>query len=228
MGKLKHQTLRERVEEEIRTKILKQELMPGMRIIEQDISEELGVSRGPIREALRQLEQEGMIEYTRNVGCSVRKITLEDIYEIYLLRSTYEVLAVKLCRAEFTPEDFGRMDEALELMKQLEKDDYVGLDSCDHMLHRVIIEKSGLDRLIKAWSDLNYGNIIRCCATEEDRQEIVTRQHSIHKKLVDACRQGGVEAISDAIFNHYMLGVKRLMREQGIEEDRFQFFNRIE
>ena len=61
MGKLAFKTLRENVSEEIRLKILNQELTPGMRIIEQDLSDELGVSRGPIREALRQLEQEGMV-----------------------------------------------------------------------------------------------------------------------------------------------------------------------
>ena len=76
MGKLRFQTLREKVAEEIRLKILNQELTPGMRIIEQELSDELGVSRGPIREALRQLEQEGMIEYTRNIGCSVIVIPL--------------------------------------------------------------------------------------------------------------------------------------------------------
>ena len=57
MGKIRFKTLRESVAEEIRIKILNQELTPGMRIIEQELSEELGVSRGPIREALRQLEQ---------------------------------------------------------------------------------------------------------------------------------------------------------------------------
>ena len=66
MGKLTYQTLRENVVDVIRMKIFNHELAPGMRIIEQDISDELGVSRGPIREALRQLEQEGLVEYVRN------------------------------------------------------------------------------------------------------------------------------------------------------------------
>ena len=107
MGKLTYQTLRENVVDVIRMKIFNHELAPGMRIIEQDISDELGVSRGPIREALRQLEQEGLVEYVRNVGCSVKNITLEDIYEIYLLRATYEILAVKLCGPVPHPQGTG-------------------------------------------------------------------------------------------------------------------------
>ena len=71
MSKLRYQTLRENVAKVIREKILNKELKPGMRIIEQNLSDELEVSRGPIREALRQLEQEGVVEFTRNVGCSV-------------------------------------------------------------------------------------------------------------------------------------------------------------
>ena len=109
MGKIVFKTLRENVADEIRMKILNQELAPGMRIIEQSLSEELGVSRAPIREALRQLEQEGVVEYERNVGCSVKKITLEDIYEIYLLRSTYEVIAVKSFEGNFTDEDLAKI-----------------------------------------------------------------------------------------------------------------------
>ena len=89
MGRLVYQTLRENVADAIRMKILNHEVPMGARIIEQEIAAELGVSRGPVREALRQLEQEGLLEYTRNAGCSVKKITLEDIYEIYLLRATY-------------------------------------------------------------------------------------------------------------------------------------------
>ena len=90
MSKLIYRTLRENVVDAIREKILKRELEPGVRIIEKELSEELGVSRGPIREALRQLEQEGIIEYTRNVGCSVKKVTIKDLYEIYLLQDGRE------------------------------------------------------------------------------------------------------------------------------------------
>ena len=59
MAKLRYRTLRENVVDEIRMKILSREYESGMRIVEQNLSDELGVSRGPIREALRQLEQEG-------------------------------------------------------------------------------------------------------------------------------------------------------------------------
>lgn len=84
MARLHYRTLRENVVDAIRTKILNRELVPGMRIIEQDIATEFGISRGPVREALRQLEQEGLIEYSRNVGCSVKGVSMDDVYEIYM------------------------------------------------------------------------------------------------------------------------------------------------
>ena len=70
MGKLDYRTLRENVADEIRMKILNGDMKPGDKIIEQELASEFGISRGPVREALRQLEQEGMVEYSRNVGCS--------------------------------------------------------------------------------------------------------------------------------------------------------------
>ena len=214
MGKLAFKTLRENVSEEIRLKILNQELTPGMRIIEQDLSDELGVSRGPIREALRQLEQEGMVEYTRNVGCSVREITIQDIYETYLLRSNYEMIAVRLYEAQFTDEEIARMEEALELMKNLTIENYSKLVSYGCMLHEVIIEKAGLARLKKAWQDQEYGEILSCNAGFVDKQTVLERQYPIHRELVDICKTRDVEAICNAISDHYMLTIKRLKNEE--------------
>lgn len=214
MGKLAFKTLRENVSEEIRLKILNQELTPGMRIIEQDLSDELGVSRGPIREALRQLEQEGMVEYTRNVGCSVREITIQDIYETYLLRSNYEMIAVRLYEAQFTDEEIARMEEALELMKNLTIENYSKLVSYGCMFHGVIIEKAGLARLKKAWQDQEYGEILSCNAGFVDKQTVLERQYPIHRELVDICKTRDVEAICNAISDHYMLTIKRLKNEE--------------
>ena len=68
MGKLTYQTLRENVVDVIRMKIFNHGHAPRMRIVEQETSGGLGVGRGPIRKAIRQLEQEGLLEYVRNVG----------------------------------------------------------------------------------------------------------------------------------------------------------------
>lgn len=72
MSELLYQTLRESVVNAIRTKIMNHQIRPGERIVEMELAHEFQTSRGPIREALRQLENEGIVEYTRNVGCSVR------------------------------------------------------------------------------------------------------------------------------------------------------------
>lgn len=218
MEKLGYCTLREKLVDAIRVKILKGELEPGMRIIEQDLSEEFGVSRGPIREALRQIEQEGLIEYKRNAGCSVKKITLEDIHEIYLLVSTYEILAVESYDGKFSDEDFRRMDKILELMKDIAPGDYQTVVAYDGLLHHILVEKSGMERLIKAWTDLSYGNIISCYAGKMDPKQISERQYPIHKKLVDACKTEDVNKIREAIKDHYMLTIRRLLKEEREHE----------
>lgn len=214
MGKLRFKTLRENVAEEIRLKILNQELTPGMRIIEQELSDEMGISRGPIREALRQLEQEGMVEYRRNAGCSVREVTMQDVYETYLLRSHYEILAVHLYHAQFTDEEIAKMEEALECMRNLTIENYGNLVSYGSMLHGVIIEKAGLARLTKAWEDLEYGEIFSCNAGYTDKLSVIERQYPIHKELIEVCKTRDEERICQAISDHYMLTVKRLEKMQ--------------
>ena len=84
MAQLNYKTLRQEVADEIRRKILKGEFKAGERIKEHEMAQMLGVSRGPVREALRQLEQEGLVRYERNVGCSVAPMNEKDIYEIGL------------------------------------------------------------------------------------------------------------------------------------------------
>ena len=71
-------------------------------------------SRAPIREALRQLENEELIEYVRNAGCSVKEITLEESFEIYLMRANYETMAVKLMGGNVPEDTICRMEEVLE------------------------------------------------------------------------------------------------------------------
>lgn len=223
MAEINFKTLRERVADAIRMKILSGELKPGARIVEQEISNELGVSRAPVREALRQIEEEGLIEYTRNVGCSVKSVTDVDLYEIYLLRATYEILAVKLCAGKLTRETLGRMEAELEKMKNLDEESFHASIFYDNAFHEGIIRQVGLPRLTKAWSLLNSGNLITYYTGSTDHAAAVKRQYPIHKELYDVCCTGSMQEICDAIMDHYMLTTRRRMVEQGMDAEHFKF-----
>lgn len=123
MGEFAFQTLRESITSAIRSKILTGELQPGVKLAEQKLAEEFGSSRAPIREALRQLEQEGMVEYSRNVGCSVRRVKPEDVYEIYLLRANLEMTALRYFDCKFPEEDLRTLRGILEEMRNVRPGD---------------------------------------------------------------------------------------------------------
>ena len=157
MGEFAFQTLRESITSAIRSKILTGELQPGVKLAEQKLAEEFGSSRAPIREALRQLEQEGMVEYSRNVGCSVRRVKPEDAYEIYLLRANLEMTALRYFDCKFPEEDLRTLRGILEEMRNVRPGDLSQIVENDNRFHAVIVQRAGLPRLLKFWDDLNYG-----------------------------------------------------------------------
>ena len=213
MGKLDYRTLRENVADEIRMKILNGDMKPGDKIIEQELASEFGISRGPAREALRQLEQEGMVEYSRNVGCSVKHIGMDDVYEIYYMRANYEMMAVRLYNAPFPQETIEKMEQVLEQMKQLHKEEYRKVFELDNEFHEAILDLVSFKRLKKAWEDLNYGNIVTGYNMEIDSEQVIKRQYLIHEKLLNACKTGTPAQVEQAIADHYFGGVEKLIQK---------------
>ena len=131
MTELGYKTLRESIVDIIRKRIINRELQPGQKIVEQELAKEFKTSRAPIREALRELENEGLVEYVRNAGCSVKEITFEESFEIYLMRANYEIMAVRLLGGKIPEETLQEMEEILERMKSLNVDEYDQLFSYD-------------------------------------------------------------------------------------------------
>ncbi len=214
MGRLDYRTLRENVADEIRMKILSGELASGARIVEQELASEFGISRGPVREALRQLEEEGMVEYIRNAGCSVRQISSEDIYEIYYMRANYEMMAVRLYKKKFPKETLDQMEEIVTQMKALRDDAYREVFELDNRFHEQIMDLVPMKRLKKAWNDLSYGNIVIGYNMNVDRSDVIEKQHRIHEKLLSACKEGTTETIAQAIFDHYLLGLEQWIQKE--------------
>lgn len=223
MSTLAYTTLREQVVTAIRMKILEQQLAPGERIIEQNLAQEFGVSRGPIREALRQLEQEGLVEYVRNAGCRVRSMTVEDIYEIFLLRGSYEMLAVGQYGGSFTPEELAEMEELVSQMERLSGRDIPRMIELDRLLHRILIQKTGLPRLMKSWEELDYGIVIAGVGSSSFRDSLTGGLYDRHRKLVEVLGRGDLNAIRQALYAHYMEPVKRIVEENGRRAEEFCF-----
>lgn len=215
---LHYKTLRENIVEEIRFRIVNRELPPGAKIVEMDLAKEFETSRAPVREALRQLENEGLVEYIRNAGCSVKNISMEDVYEIYLMRSSYEILAVQIMDGKIPAKTIENMEEILDKMKALDVEHYQDVFKLDNALHAELVLMVNLPRLYKAWEVLNYGNVTTSRTKNLIKKQIVERQFNRHKDIVDACRVGDCKKLCTLISEHYWNTVKKLSNEEGIPE----------
>lgn len=113
-----HQTLRERIVDTIREAIINGILRPGTRISEPELAEKFGISRTPIREALRQLESEGFINVVPRKGAEVSSLSRKDVEDFYELKSVLEGYAARKAVENMSDKDIARMEE---LNRQLEK-----------------------------------------------------------------------------------------------------------
>ncbi|MCS2611118.1 GntR family transcriptional regulator [Halomonas dongshanensis] len=111
-------TLREMVLEKLRQAIMSFQLLPGDRLVERDLCERLGVSRTSVREALRHLEAEGLVEQAGNRGPRVAVITLEDARDIYELRCVLESMVVQLFTQKANRRQMAELDRVWEILKE--------------------------------------------------------------------------------------------------------------
>ena len=140
--------------------ILTGEMKPGQKIVEQELCRKYGVSRTPIREALRQLETDGLVENILNRGAFVIGMSDQDYEDMFELRKAYEVQAVKWAIERINEEEMERLEETFEFMEF-----YTMRNDIDKMLvintefHHVIYEASGNRMLQKMLS--SYQNFLK-------------------------------------------------------------------
>src|SRR5438105_10870219 len=117
MQRVENLTLWQRVYDFLREEILSERLQPGAVLQEVALSEELGVSRGPIREAIGRLAAEGLVVVRPRRGAVVRSLTKDEFIEAYEVREALEVLAVRLATPRLTNEGLARLELLIETME---------------------------------------------------------------------------------------------------------------
>ena len=149
------QTFREQIVRSLRFSVLNGQLAPGSPVIESELAEKFGVSRGPLREALRHLIEEGLLVTVPYTGTYVVSLSLQDIQEIFSLRVELEIFAWKLVwdrrDAAFRKEFQARHDALLE---QIESGDSSGCLVAELALHSFPYEASGHRILQSTWNGL--------------------------------------------------------------------------
>jgi len=115
---LDHRTMLETVVSRLRKFILTGHLHPGERLIQDDLAERFGISRTPIREALRELASEGLVTISPYKGASVARLVPEELEAVYHVRIALEGYAARLAVRNLTSEEMNRLADSLEAMRQ--------------------------------------------------------------------------------------------------------------
>lgn len=150
---VQHTDLSTAVTASLRSAIVSGDLSAGSRLVETELAERFGVSRGPVRDALAELERSGLVELRARKGSFVRQLTATDIDEVYSLRIALESLAVR--RAAEDGVDRSPLEPLLvELEEATTAGDGPTIGNADMELHRALVKAAGHGRLLEAWERL--------------------------------------------------------------------------
>ncbi|NAZ85008.1 GntR family transcriptional regulator [Kineococcus indalonis] len=183
----------------VRGMILSGQLAPGDRLLEERLTEELGISRPPLREALRLLQQEGLIETRPRRGSVVATLTDQDVYEILTLRSALERLAVELGVPVRAPERLEVCRQALRRMEECAAaEDRGALVRSAYDFHASIVALAGHRRLDDSYAAVQQ-QVMLCMArnlyTREHEYEDLPTHVARHRHLLETIEGGDPDAV---------------------------------
>lgn len=197
----------------LRERILSGDLKPGTKLGEAELAEEFGTSRGPVREAIRELAREGLVGELARVGAFVSTLTAHDLTEVYEVREGLELIACKSVIARATNAELNGLDEYLVAFERSWEDGSSYLESAVHDLafHRGILALAGNTRMAETYDQmLAQTMLLLRAAAEESPLLRETMRASAHRDILDALLERDVERARTAIEEHYRYAAERL------------------
>lgn len=150
-----YKPLRDVIFDTLREAIIVGELKPGQRLMEVQLAEKMGVSRTPVREAIRKLELEGLVEMLPRKGAHVADLSVKDIMDVLEVRATLDGLATSLSATRITDDEKKELRHLLDqFINYVEKENLQGSIKKDVEFHDVIYRSSRNDKLIQISNNL--------------------------------------------------------------------------
>jgi len=210
-------SMRDEVFNKLLTWISEGILIPGEKLLDKDLAEHMGVSRTPVREAMRRLEDMDLIESSANRWTRVSKISSKEPEMIYPIIWTLESLASSFAIGTLVDEDFKKMSQAnKELEIAYDRNDPVAASRADAIFHNVFIERTRNAPLIKILQDLKIRyrrlevNFIKGGAASMAKNSIQE-----HETIISAFKTGDTALVSKTIHANWKRSLERL---RGNEE----------
>lgn len=179
---------------------------------EMTIAKELGVSRTPVREAIRQLEFEGLVESIPNKATYVRSITLKDIKDIYEMRALLERLCVKMAIENMTDELMEKLEEIVDLsIYYKEKEKYDNIVGLDNQFHELLYEAANSKMLKHTLSDFHHyvERIRHTTLSDKDRGMKAVEEH---KEILEAVKNKDTNKAMDLAEMHIINSLTNIER----------------
>ena len=212
--------LRDVVFNTLRQAILKGELAPGERLMEIQLAERLGVSRTPIREAIRKLELEGLVLMIPRKGAEVAKISEKSLRDVLEVRRSLEELAIELACQRMGEDEVKQLEEAqLAFREAVNKGDAMAIAESDEAYHDIIYYGTGNARLVQILNNLReqmYRYRLEYIKDEDKRQVLLVE----HEHILNALKNRNIAEAKKAAREHIdnqEITVSRNIKEQEQE-----------
>ena len=208
-----HYSLGGKVFQQLKNSILAGEFENGAELREIALAKKLGVSRTPVREALRQLEQEGLVEIYPNRGAYVKGITYKDVEDIFRIRARLEGLCAEMAVSSITHEQLDKLDEIILLSKFYEeKKDMEHLLKMDSQFHEVLFESCGSKMLEHQLKDYHQ-YVQKARLRSLKRQERAKKSTQEHEEIMLAIKDRDAKRADELATRHILNAIANIRLE---------------
>ncbi|WP_088290158.1 GntR family transcriptional regulator [Kineosporia sp. A_224] len=189
------------VHDDLRARILTGELPAGSELAQSRVAADYGVSRGPVREAFRMLEREGLLAAQVNQRCHVMPISLTDVEHVYALRVANESLALTVSVPRMTPEELATMEDLLPALSDPRSQDFDTWESRHQRFHALLVHhvEPPMRQVLAQWADHTSRYRRVYLADETGGWSQGAREHA---QLLEHCRNADVPAAGRLLAQH--------------------------
>lgn len=217
---LERRELWEGVAGSLREAIIGGTIQAGVSLVEADLAERFGVSRGPVRDALRELAREGLVVDLPRRGSVVSTLTFSDTRDVYDVREGLETVAARLAIERATDGELAAIHEHVAAMESAwdRGAEYGESLAADLAFHRRLVALSGNQRLVPLYEQmLSQTQLLVHTAAQANPRLALAMRRSAHREILDALQARDPERVRVAIVDHYAYAEQRLFSGVGDE-----------